>query len=93
MTTKHYSPIDLAEVADNPEWSAEDFAKAIPFAQAFPELATTIRRRSAQKAPKKRSTTIRLSQEVVEHFRQSGSGWQSRIDRALKEWIATHHAL
>jgi uncharacterized protein (DUF4415 family) len=90
MTAKKYSQSDLADVADNPEWSADDFAKAVPFAQAFPELATTIRRRSVQKSPKKLSTTIRLSQEVVEHFRGSGSGWQSRIDRVLKEWIATH---
>lgn len=90
MTGKPYTDRDLAEVGDNPEWTAKDFAAAVPFAEAFPELARTIRRRGAQKTPTKVSTTIRLSHEVIEHFRKSGSGWQSRIDSALKEWIASH---
>jgi uncharacterized protein (DUF4415 family) len=90
MTTKPYTDADWAEVSDNPEWTAEDFAKAVPFAVAFPELAATIRRRGVQKAPTKVSTTIRLSPEVLDHFRGSGSGWQSKIDRALKEWIAAN---
>jgi len=29
---------------ENPEWTAEDFAKARPFAEIFPELATKRRR-------------------------------------------------
>ena len=88
MSTKPYTDEDWAEVSDNPEWTAEDFAKAVPFAVAFPELARTIRRRGEQKTPTKVSTTIRLSRDVLEHFRKSGGGWQSRIDEALKEWIA-----
>lgn len=90
MSNAKYSKADLDAVSDNPEWTAEDFAKAVPFEKAFPELADTIRRRGAQKTPTKESTTIRLSREVIEHFRTSGSGWQGRIDQALKEWIATH---
>lgn len=90
MSRKNYTPADLAAVSDNPEWTAEDFAAAVPFDQAFPELARTIRRRGAQKAPIKVSTTIRLSRDVLDHFRQTGSGWQARIDSALKEWITRH---
>ena len=33
------------------------------------------------------STTIRLSQDVIDHFRAGGRGWQTRIDQALREWI------
>jgi uncharacterized protein (DUF4415 family) len=88
MSGKKYSDADMEVVSDNPEWTAGDFAKAVPFDKAFPELAAGIRRRGAQKAPKKVSTTIRLSPEVIEHFRLTGEGWQARIDRALKEWIA-----
>ena len=90
MSTSKYTKADLAAVSDNPEWTADDFAKAVPFDKAFPDLAATIRRRGGQKAPTKISTTIRLSREVVDHFRTTGTGWQSRIDRALKEWIAQH---
>jgi uncharacterized protein (DUF4415 family) len=90
MSKTKYTAADLAAVSDNPEWTADDFAKAVPFDTAFPELAATIRGRGNQKAPTKISTTIRLSRDVVDHFRTTGSGWQARIDKALKEWIATH---
>lgn len=33
---------------------------------------------------------IRLSPEVVEYFKATGTGWQSRIDSALHEWISGH---
>lgn len=33
--------------------------------------------------------TIRLSRDVVETFRASGDGWQTRVDCALKEWLKT----
>jgi uncharacterized protein (DUF4415 family) len=46
--------------------------------------------RGPQKAPTKVSTTIRLSPEVIDHFRATGKGWQSRIDDALREYIASH---
>ena len=46
--------------------------------------------RGAQKAPVKVATTIRLSPEVMEAFKATGKGWQTRIDVALKEWLRTH---
>jgi uncharacterized protein (DUF4415 family) len=33
---------------------------------------------------------IRLSPAVIEHFKASGSGWQTRIDIALQQFIAEH---
>ena len=38
----------------------------------------------------KASVTIPLSREVIDHFRAGGRGWQTRIDRALREWIKQH---
>ncbi|HET8802360.1 MAG TPA: BrnA antitoxin family protein [Marinobacter sp.] len=38
----------------------------------------------------KERITIRLSQEVVEKFRATGSGWQTRMDKALQEYLKTH---
>jgi uncharacterized protein (DUF4415 family) len=91
MTRPKYAKADMEAVSDNPEWTAEDFAEAVPFDQAFPDLAGAMRRkRGAQKAPTKVSTTIRLSREVLDHFRATGAGWQSRVDAALREWIGTH---
>lgn len=42
--------------------------------------------------PKER-INIRLSHEVVTHFKSSGDGWQTRIDTALKDWVRTHSAV
>lgn len=77
---------------DAPPLTAEEIASARPFAEAFPELAATIRRRGPQKSPIKVSTTLRLSSEVIDHFRSGGRGWQARIDEALRQWVASHRS-
>ena len=38
----------------------------------------------------KERITIRLSREVVDTFRASGAGWQTRMDDVLKEWVRAH---
>ncbi len=38
----------------------------------------------------KERISIRLSPEVTAYFRATGKGWQTRIDEALKEFIAAH---
>jgi uncharacterized protein (DUF4415 family) len=35
-------------------------------------------------------TAIRLSADVVEYFKSTGAGWQSRIDSALRDWMCGH---
>ena len=62
-----------------------------------PTCPKTAGRRSSRKQPfavaghpsprPKVSTTIRLSQDVIDHFKADGRGWQTRIDEALREWI------
>jgi len=71
---------------DNPDWTADEFAKAQPASQlpahnrsAFPKT------RGPQKAPTKVPVSIRLSPEVIAHFKASGPGWQSRIDEVLRK--------
>ena len=39
MNDVKYTQEDWDAVSDNPELTAEEFAKAVPFAQAVPELA------------------------------------------------------
>ena len=50
----------------------------------------TVRRGRPPVAKPKVSTTIRLSQDVIDHFKVDGRGWQTRIDEALREWIKKH---
>ena len=38
----------------------------------------------------KKPVSIRLSSEVLEYFRATGKGWQTRMDEVLKNYVATH---
>jgi uncharacterized protein (DUF4415 family) len=54
----------------------------------FPELAKLVRgrgERGPQKAPTKQQVTLRLDRDVIERFRSTGSGWQGRINDALRK--------
>jgi uncharacterized protein (DUF4415 family) len=44
-------------------------------------------KRGPQKAPTKKLVSLRLSPEVIEHFKADGPGWQTRIERTLLESI------
>ncbi|MBI4756178.1 MAG: BrnA antitoxin family protein [Betaproteobacteria bacterium] len=48
--------------------------------------------RGPQRAPTKVQLSLRLSREVVEYFRATGDGWQSRMDEALREYVAKQRA-
>ena len=82
---------------ENPEWTAEDFAKARPAGEMLPQLfgeeaakkMLKPRGRPPVEFPKER-INIRLSHEVVEHFKSTGEGWQTRIDAALRQFITEH---
>jgi uncharacterized protein (DUF4415 family) len=79
---------DLKEVSDSPQFTKADFAKAKPFAEVFPDLAASIRRgRGPNKAPTKKLVSLRLSPEVIQHFKKGGRGWQSRIDETLRKVV------
>ncbi len=84
---------------DNPAWHAEDFAQARSAQEVLPELFSPARTQSllTPRGRPKADTTkvrvgIRLSPAVIEHFKASGSGWQTRIDIALQQFIAEHPA-
>jgi uncharacterized protein (DUF4415 family) len=72
---------------ENPEWTDADFARSKSL-DHFPELARLVRgrgERGPQKAPTKQQVTLRLDRDVVNRFRSTGPGWQSRINDALKK--------
>src|SRR5579863_6753631 len=79
---------DLKEVGDSPELTRADFAKAKPFSEVFPHLSASIRRgRGPNKAPTKKQVSLRLSPEVIQHFKKGGKGWQSRINETLRRVV------
>ena len=78
---------------DNPEWTENDFARATQFPGGIkvtdltPEILEQVRLKSRglQKAPTKVAVSLRLSADVVKHFKDTGPGWQTRIDDALRK--------
>lgn len=72
------------------ELTTEDASRAAPFS-ALPEdereLLRSLRKRGPQKAPRKVPISIRLSPDVAEGLRATGSGWQRRADDALRAWL------
>ena len=74
---------------ENPEWLEADVHRAVSFSGLPESLQTKLRGRPKAAVTKER-ITIRLSQDVVERFRASGDGWQTRVDAALKDWLKTH---
>ncbi|MNL70091.1 hypothetical protein D3C87_1950410 [compost metagenome] len=56
----------------------------------FPDLAASIEKKLAGR-PKsdnpKRAISIRLDADVIDRFKASGDGWQSRINEALRKAV------
>ena len=65
---------DIAGDPDAPVPTDEEFARAR-------------RTRGVQAAPTKERIGIRLDADVVEHFRRTGGGWQSRLNETLRKAI------
>jgi uncharacterized protein (DUF4415 family) len=90
MTDEEDARITAAAKADpdNPPLTDEQWARMRPAYQVHPEfVAKWLRRKRGRpplEAPKKQ-VTLRLDQDVVEHFRAGGQGWQSRINDALRK--------
>jgi uncharacterized protein (DUF4415 family) len=79
----------IAQDPDNPEWTAEDFARARPAREIHPELVEDWlrRKRGAQKAPTKVLVSLRLEREVLDKLRASGRGWQGRANDMLRKAV------
>lgn len=73
------------------ELTSEDFKNFKPAEEVLPpSLLKKLGIRGAQKAPIKERITIRLSPDVVQTFRATGDGWQTKVDAALRDWLKTH---
>ena len=52
-------------------------------------IATIRRTRGPNKNPTKVQVAIRFDRAVLSAFRADGAGWQTRMNTALKEWLAS----
>lgn len=83
---------------ENPEWTDEDFARARPAAEVLSEIFGPAQAAEMLKPKRGRPTvakpkeqvSLRLDPAILEAFRASGSGWQTRINTALAAWLEEH---
>ena len=64
---------------------------AVPFTDAqWAAVKPNVRTGRPKAEVTKERITIRLSRDVVTQFRATGVGWQTRMDAALRQYIAEH---
>ena len=84
----------MPSVAEDRAFTAA--ARADPDAQPLTpkQLAAMVPMRAPRGRPKsanaKQLVSVRYSPEVVEYFKSTGEGWQSRMDRVLREYVTRH---
>ena len=75
--------IQPEEYEEAPEWTEEDFARADLY-----HGDTLIRRGRPPLERPKQAVKLRLSPDVLDHFRSGGPGWQTRINATLEKAVA-----
>jgi uncharacterized protein (DUF4415 family) len=85
----------IAADPDARELDAEWFAKAKPASEVMPPdvyaMLVAKRPRGRPKADEtKVFTAIRLDADLLEAFKATGKGWQTRVNAALRQFITEH---
>jgi len=64
---------------------------AVPLTDAeWETVKPLVRRGRPLGSGTKTQVTLRLDVDVLEKFKASGDGWQTRINDVLKSWVQTH---
>ena len=69
----------IAADSDTYELTGAEFARLKPARMGRPKAETI-----------KTPISIRLSPEVVDYFKETGKGWQTRMDEVLKDYVSHH---
>lgn len=93
--SKKQKPLDWVDPDDAPTWSEQDFAQAeyrigdakVTRAQACAEVGKRGRGRPKAEATKV-AVKLRLDPDLLAVLRATGDGWQTRVNRILRERFA-----
>ncbi len=83
---------------DAPELTDEDFARgewkigerSVSAKEGAAALRTALARGRPKAANPKIALTVRYDADVIDAFKAGGSGWQTRMNDALRDWLKTH---
>ena len=94
MTAKPRIEPDMTD-PDNPEWTREDFARAVgPDGLSDVELAAFARTKAGRPKAEhpKVPISLRVDEDVLVAFKAQGPGWQTRMNDVLRASLAPARA-
>lgn len=68
---------------DNPPLTKAQLERMRPISEETLGFINRARGRPPSETPKQ-AVSLRLDQDVIEHYKKSGPGWQSRMNEALR---------
>lgn len=80
-----------ADFDESPEWTDENFARAKPFKEMFPEQYASWKKNKGGRPPVEQPKVhigFRLAADVVEGVRATGPGYNARVEKVLREALA-----
>jgi uncharacterized protein (DUF4415 family) len=83
----------VSKPATRPDWVDPEDAPELTeewFEAADLKVNDKVVGRGRPRGSNKRQVAIRLDLDIIDHFKAQGAGWQSRVNAALREWMATH---
>lgn len=83
--SKHAMPTEWIDPDDAPELTEEFFDRADEYVGD-----KRVRRGRPKAGNPKLALTVRYDADVVEAFKATGKGWQTRMNAALKDWLKNH---
>jgi uncharacterized protein (DUF4415 family) len=72
---------------ENPEWTEEDFARARPFKNVFPEQFASWQNKRIGRPPSsnpKVHISFRLASDLVDGIKATGEGYNARVEKVLR---------
>ena len=83
---KHATETNWIDPDGAPELTDEFFRQADEF-----DGSKLVRRGRPKARATKQLLTVRYDKDIVEAFKATGKGWQSRMNDALRDWLKAHH--
>ncbi|MHB1014353.1 MAG: BrnA antitoxin family protein [Desulfurivibrionaceae bacterium] len=82
------APELTGEEMDRGVWRIGD--KVVSPEKGKAAFAEALRRGRPPVDTPRKAINIRLSQDILDTFKATGKGWQTRVNEALREWLKTH---
>lgn len=83
---------EIPELTDDSIERGQWFVAAaeVPPQEGKAAFRKALKRGRPKASATKISTTIRLDAEVLEAFKATGHGWQTRLNQVLRDWLKEH---